>query len=145
MNIERKTINMDTPKHSRALLINALKDLRAAVEEEEKTFASLKNIDEMREHLEKIKKMSSEIKSIKHLISGIENRWLTIDQVAAYKDIPRKHIQEMIRSKTIRAVKRGGRWYIDRMNLEQYLYIARKKLAETKTLQLVKNKENEEK
>lgn len=134
---------MDTPKHSRALLINALKDLRAAVEEEEKTFASLKNIDEMREHLEKIKKMSSEIKSIKHLISGIENRWLTIDQVAAYKDIPRKHIQEMIRSKTIRAVKRGGRWYIDRMNLEQYLYIARKKLAETKTLQLVKNKENE--
>ena len=136
---------MDTPKHSRALLINALKDLRAAVEEEEKTFASLKNIDEMREHLEKIKKMSSEIKSIKHLISGIENRWLTIDQVAAYKDIPRKHIQEMIRSKTIRAVKRGGRWYIDRMNLEQYLYIARKKLAETKTLQLVKNKENEEK
>ncbi|HQP41884.1 MAG TPA: helix-turn-helix domain-containing protein [Smithella sp.] len=136
---------MDTPKHSRALLINALKDLRAAVEEEEKTFASLKNIDEMREHLEKIKKMSSEIKSIKHLISGIENRWLTIDQVAAYKDIPRKHIQEMIRSKTIGAVKRGGRWYIDRMNLEQYLYIARKKLTETKTLQLVKNKENEEK
>ncbi len=128
----------------RALLIKEMKNLRAIVEEEEKKFSSMDDIDEMRAHLEKMKKLSREIKNIKHLVDGVENRWLTINQVETFKQIPRKNIQEMIQSRKIKSVKRGNRWYIDRLNLEQYLYNEKKRRAATGILRLAQTEEKKE-